>query len=84
MSFQAFKDNSASLDIGGLTLENNEERVSIYGSLNIGRDQQGLQQARQLQGILAEMVNYLEQQDLPAQIETFTPKAVKNPFLDNK
>lgn len=84
MSFQAFKDNSASLDIGGLTLENNEERVSIYGSLNIGRDQQGLQQARQLQGILAEMVNYLEQQDLPAQIETFTPKAVKNPFLDNE
>ena len=45
MSFQAFKDNSASMDIGGLTLENNEERVSIYGSLNIGRDQQGLQQA---------------------------------------
>lgn len=84
MSFQAFKDNSASLDIGGLTLENNEERVSIYGSLNIGRDQQGLQQAKQLQGILAEMVNYLEQQDLPAQIETFTPKAVKNPFLDNE
>ena len=84
MSFQAFKDNSASLDIGGLTLENNEERVSIYGSLNIGRDQQGLQQARQLQGILAEMVNYLEQQDLPAQIETFTPKAVKNPFLDHE
>lgn len=84
MSFQAFKDNSASLDIGGLTLENNEERVSIYGSLNIGRDQQGLQQARQLQGILAEMVNYLEQQDLPVQIETFTPKAVKNPFLDNE
>ena len=29
MSFQAFKDNSASLDIGGLTLENNEERVTI-------------------------------------------------------
>ena len=84
MSFQAFKDNSASLDIGGLTLENNEERVSIYGSLNIGRDQQGLQQAKQLQGIVAEMVNYLEQQDLPAQIETFTPKAVKNPFLDNE
>jgi len=84
MSFQAFKDNSASLDIGGLTLENNEERVSIYGSLNIGRDQQGLQQARQLQGILADMVNYLEQQDLPAQIETLTPKSVKNPFLDHE
>ncbi|WP_026472149.1 hypothetical protein [Alkanindiges illinoisensis] len=84
MSFQAFKDNSASMDIGGLTLENNEERVSIYGSLNIGRDQQGLQQARQLQGILADMVSYLEQQDLPAQIEAFTPKAAKNPFLDNE
>lgn len=83
MSFHPFKDNSASMDIGGLTLENNEERVSIYGSLNIGRDQQGLQQAKQLQAILDEMVSYLAQQDLPAQIETFTPKAVKNPFLED-
>lgn len=83
MSFYAFKDSSASLDIGGLTLENNEERVSIYGSLNIGCDQQGLRQARQLQAILNDMVNYLAQQDLPEHIETFAPKAVKNPFLDD-
>lgn len=83
MSFYAFKDSSASLDIGGLTLENNEERVSIYGSLNIGCDQQGLRQARQLQAILNDMVNYLAQQDLPEHIETFVPKAVKNPFLDD-
>ncbi|RYY78024.1 MAG: hypothetical protein EOO69_12410 [Moraxellaceae bacterium] len=83
MSFHAFKDNSASLDIGSLTLENNAERVSIYGSLNIGCDQQGLQHARQLQAILNDMVNYLAQQDLPEHIETFTPKAVKNPFLDD-
>ncbi len=83
MSFHAFKDNTASVDIGSLTLENNAERVSIYGSLNIGRDQQGLQHARQLQAILNEMVSVLEQQDLPEQIETFTPKIVKNPFLDD-
>lgn len=84
MSFHAFKDSSASLDIGGLTLENNEERVSIYGSLNIGRDQQGLRQARQLQAILNDMVSYLAQQDLPEHIETFAAKTIKNPFLDDE
>lgn len=83
MSFHAFKDNTASVEIGGLTMENNEERVSIYGSLNIGRDQQGLQLARQLQTILNEMVSYLEQQELPEQIETFSAKTVKNPFLED-
>lgn len=84
MSFHPFKDNSASLDIGDLTLENNEQRVSLYGSLNIGCDQQGLQQARQLQAILDEMVSYLEQQDLPQQIETLSPRTVENPFLDDE
>lgn len=80
MSFKAFNDSTASLDIGGLTLENNTDRVSIYGSLNIGRDRQGLAQAKQLQNIINEMVTTLEQQDLPAQIETFAAKQVKNPF----
>lgn len=83
MSFKAFEDSTASLDIGGLTLENNEDRVSIYGSLNIGRDRQGLAQAKQLQTIINEMVQTLEQQNLPAQIETFVAKRVKNPFASD-
>lgn len=83
MSFKAFEDSTASLDIGGLTLENNEDRVSIYGSLNIGRDRQGLAQAKQLQTIINDMVQTLEQQNLPAQIETFEAKRVKNPFASD-
>ncbi len=81
MSFKVFQDDTASIDIGDLTIENNDERVAIFGSLNIGRDQQGLNQAKQLQAIINDMVAYLQQQDLPEQIETFTPKNVKNPFL---
>ena len=83
MSFKAFADDSASIDIGDLTLENNDERVAIFGSLNIGCDQQGLKQAKQLQTIINVMVDYLQQQDLPEQIETFRPKSVKNPFLND-
>lgn len=83
MSFKAFEDSIASLDIGGLTLENNEDRVSIYGSLNIGRDRQGLAQVKQLQTIINDMVQTLEQQNLPAQIETFEAKRVKNPFASD-
>lgn len=83
MSFKAFEDSTASLDIGGLTVENNEDRVSIYGSLNIGRDRQGLAQVKQLQTIINDMVQTLEQQNLPAQIETFEAKRVKNPFASD-
>lgn len=83
MSFKAFEDQTASIDIGDLTLENNDQRVAIFGSLNIGRDQQGLAQAKQLQAIVNQMVTYLEQQELPAQVETFVPKNVKNPFLND-
>ena len=83
MSFQAFKDDSASVDIGDLTFENNDQRVAIFGSLNIGHDEQGLAQAKQLQTIINEMVSYLEQQELPEKIETFEPKVVKNPFASD-
>ncbi len=84
MSFNAFKDQTASVDVGNLTFENNDQRVAIFGSLNIGRDQLGLTQAKQLQTIINDMVSYLEQQDLPEQIETFAPKVVKNPFTDDE
>ena len=84
MSFSAFKDDTASIDIGDLTFENNDQRVAIFGSINIGFDQQGLAQAKQLQTIINEMVSYLEQQQLPEQIETFTPKIVKNPFANDE
>ncbi|XID74773.1 hypothetical protein ACF3NA_09700 [Alkanindiges sp. WGS2144] len=83
MSFRPFEDNTASFAIGDLTFENNDERVSMYGSMNIGRDQQGLAQAKKLQAIINDMVAYLEEQDLPEQVEIFSAKMVRNPFLDN-
>lgn len=82
MSFKAFADTTASFAIDNLTFENNDDRVSIYGSINIGRDQQGLTQAKELQVIINGLVAYLEQQqDLPQQIETLAAKEVSNPFL---
>lgn len=84
MSFKAFADSTASYAVDNLTFENNDERVSIYGSINIGRDQQGFMQAKELQTIINGLVAYLEQQhDLPQRIETFSAKEVQNPFLNS-
>ncbi|MCH4248103.1 MAG: hypothetical protein LKF82_09770 [Acinetobacter populi] len=85
MDFKPFKDATASLTIDNLTLENQGERLSIYGSLQITRDQQGLRDAKQLQQILNETVYDLEQQTLP---EKLTPpedaEEIDNPFWQEK
>ncbi|OUY09077.1 hypothetical protein [Acinetobacter populi] len=85
MDFKPFKDATASITIDNLTLENQGERLSIYGSLQITRDQQGLRDAKQLQQILNETVHYLEQQTLP---EKLTPpedaEEIDNPFWQEK
>ncbi|GAA5001499.1 hypothetical protein GCM10023206_04000 [Acinetobacter puyangensis] len=85
MDFTPFKDATGSRTIDNLTLENQGERLSIYGSLQITLDQQGLHYAKQLQQLLNEMVDYLEQQTLP---EKLTPpedaEEVDNPFWQKK
>ena len=43
-----FGDDSSSVGIGGLTVENGLDRVVLYGSLEITRDRAGLGLAREL------------------------------------
>ena len=56
--------------------------MSLYGSLDIGRDQRGLTQARQLKALLDAVVAVLEgQTDLPQALpKADAPKIVRNPF----
>lgn len=80
--FSPFADNAASLSLDGLTLENGEERVALYGQLDLTRDKAGLKLARQLKIVLDALVHYLETaHNLPERLPP--PKAaetVKNPF----
>ena len=43
MTFQAFTDDCGSYTLGNLTFENNADYLSVYGDIQIQRDQQGLQ-----------------------------------------
>jgi hypothetical protein len=78
-----FADEAASTSIGDLTVENRLDRVSLYGSLDITRDRQGLANARRLQALLEAVVKVLEsdgdQRPVEDQSKSNTTQ-VRNPF----
>jgi hypothetical protein len=79
-----FADEEASVKINGLTVENRLDRVSLYGSIDITRDQTGLAAARELKDLLSEVVAELDKLQaagqLPAAVEVEQPETVANPF----
>ena len=75
-----FKNESECLQIGELTIENRTDRVSVYGSIDITRDNEGLTLARQLKQVLELTLTELERIDLPDHICLEPPDIVKNPF----
>ncbi len=82
--FQPFADDNASLSIGEFTIENGTDKVALYGSLDLPRDQSGLKQAKALKAAVDAIVKALEQ-DKPLPEEggsgpTEAPQQVKNPF----
>ncbi|GAC1373747.1 MAG: hypothetical protein NVS3B3_08420 [Aquirhabdus sp.] len=80
MSFKPFAEESSSVEIAGLTLENHLDQVSIYGQGAITKDQQGLVQALALQKQLNAIVSTLQTVDLPTHIENKPIVIVENPF----
>jgi hypothetical protein len=80
--FKAFENGTESHSIHDLTLENQLDCVSIYGNLQITKDQAGLKAAKVLQTYLNDIVSSLEKQtDLPEQIEQQSEGEIENPFL---
>ena len=83
MKLTPFADDKASVSIGSLTVENGTDKLALYGSLDITRDQMGLRQARELLSVMQAAVQALERMpDLQAQAteQVVAPKVVKNPF----
>jgi hypothetical protein len=75
-----FRNESECLQIGGLTIENRLERVSIFGSLDITRDKEGLAAAKTLKAILDLTLAELENAELPDKVTLAESDTVKNPF----
>ena len=81
-SIKPYQNESESLAVGGITIENRTDRVALYGNIHLTRDKAGLADARTLKAILDAVVKALEsQKGLPDKIElTNKPRFVKNPF----
>ncbi|MGK5015182.1 MULTISPECIES: hypothetical protein [unclassified Janthinobacterium] len=78
--FVPYANESDVLDIGGLTIENRVDRISISGDIDLTLDKPGLALARQLQKLLGDVVAQLEKQALPDQLPPPEVTSVANPF----
>lgn len=79
-----FADESTALEIRGLNVENRLDRVSLFGSLDLTRDKEGLAAARELRELVSNVAAELERLndagELPQTVETEKPELVDNPF----
>lgn len=76
-----FANETDSITLDGLTIENRLDRLSLYGSFTITRDQAGLALARELQTLLAATITQLESENLVPHTSTTTAiDEIDNPF----
>jgi len=78
--FIPYANESDVLAIGGLSIENRLDRISISGDIDLTQDQAGLALARQLQTLLSDVVAQLEKAALPDQLPPPVVTTVANPF----
>ncbi len=77
-----FANETDSFSIGELTVENREDRISIYGSIDITRDKEGLAHAEILQTLLNDIIAKMKEGDLPDKISIKPAENIANPFAD--
>ena len=78
-----FADDEAASSIGELAIENGTAAVVISGSVEITRDQAGLERARALKRLADDLVAELEAGTMPQQLAAARPAGtdtVDNPF----
>ncbi len=82
--FNAFADDAATLAVGGMSIENGTDRISLSGSLDIARDRQGLDHAKALRAALDGVIAALESEvSLPTRAAEPKPAPLTrkpNPF----
>jgi hypothetical protein len=79
--FTAFADETSATIVDGLTVENGIKSVSIYGGIEITRDDEGLEHARRLRTLLDGVISAI--MTLPPSeraVETEPTVEIENPF----
>jgi hypothetical protein len=67
--FTPFANESDALSLGGLSVENRVDRVSLFGNLDLTMDRHGLDHAKRLKEVIDAVVTSLEaRKDLPEAI----------------
>jgi hypothetical protein len=80
-AFDPFASEADELEVGGLSIENRLDRITLAGDLDITADRQGLAAARLLHDLLGEVVRKLEAMPaLPDKLPAPSIKQVDNPF----
>jgi hypothetical protein len=80
-AIKPYTNEADALEIGDLTIENRLDQVLIYGELQLTKDKQGLQQAKELKAIVDAVVKVLEaEKNLPERIAFKPTDEVDNPF----
>lgn len=79
-----YVNESESIQIEGLTIENRLDRISIYGEIDITKDKEGLKAAKKLKNIIDAALKVLESEDanikLADEITVDKTVTVDNPF----
>lgn len=78
--FIPYANEADVLQIGGLTIENRVDRITIAGDIDLTLDQTGQTHARALHKLLADVLAKLEAQTLPVHLPPAVENIVKNPF----
>jgi hypothetical protein len=79
-TFHPYRNETESIQIGDLNIENRLDRITIYGNVDLTLDKEGLTAARALKEVLDQTVAALEQADLPEHVAVAEPDTVANPF----
>ena len=77
---KVYQNESESVEIGKLAIENRTDRVTIYGSIDVTRDKAGLKSAHELKAMVDAIVAFLDGENLPEQISLKAAAEKKNPF----
>ena len=82
MSFKSFADDSATVSIGGITIENGTDRLKVYGEQDVTRDKAGLAMAQKMKEVWDSAVAALQSDPaLPNAVAPIeAPTTVTNPF----
>jgi hypothetical protein len=78
--FIPYANESDVLHIGGLTVENRVDRITITGDIDLTLDKPGLADTRALHKLLSDVLAKLEATDLPDHLPPPDVQSVANPF----